>query len=179
MKYVLHSLVFFDNADMHSTQTLPSRTGTEHSSTSKNLLSGNAPYEASRRYSDELKATVRRCLAYSLEDRPTMQELREITRRNLEKLAPKKTTRSGKARSKPEDAVIIKVPEALQKFNVGASFDVPSKLRARPRVRGSAMIIRVIHLCSFVNPMTICSGEFSVYRCSRCAADMVDHNCVH
>ncbi|OAK95392.1 hypothetical protein IQ06DRAFT_352425 [Phaeosphaeriaceae sp. SRC1lsM3a] len=79
------------------------------------LLSGNSPFEASKRYTDELKATVRRCLAYSPEDRRTSEELNAITRKHLEAT----TSRRGKTRSKPEDRVVIRLPEYLQRFDIG------------------------------------------------------------
>jgi len=43
------------------------------------LFSGAQPYEASSRYSTELKETIRKCLEYQQSDRPTFATLKETT----------------------------------------------------------------------------------------------------
>lgn len=44
----------------------------------RNVLTGQAPFEASNRYSTELKDTVRSCLLYTPEARPGLEELRNL-----------------------------------------------------------------------------------------------------
>lgn len=92
----------------------------------ENLFSGNTPYEAAARYGDELKETVRRCLAYRLEDRPTLEELKAITGKNVEQFRKARTTRSGKARSDPEDLVVIKIKDDFQQYDIGQNFNPPA-----------------------------------------------------
>ena len=43
------------------------------------LLTGNAPFEAAGRYSEELRRMIRRCLRYMPEDRTGIEELKRNT----------------------------------------------------------------------------------------------------
>jgi hypothetical protein len=71
------------------------------------FMSGDEPYDVVTQYSAELKNLVRRCLAWDMADRPTIEELRvEIDR----------------ARASPpadDEELIIKAPDSVDDFAPG------------------------------------------------------------
>ncbi|KAH7380278.1 hypothetical protein DE146DRAFT_761009 [Phaeosphaeria sp. MPI-PUGE-AT-0046c] len=129
-RHMILEVPFLDNAGTQGRKLVNGKPYTAKDL--EDLLSSNSPFEASGRYTDELKATVRSCLAYRLEDRPTLGELKVITRKHLEV----KTTRSGKARSEPEDRLVITLPEAIHEFDIGQHFDRTAPAAAKSKGKG-------------------------------------------
>jgi hypothetical protein len=84
----------------------------------KNLFSGRTPFEASARYSPRLKNAIRSCLTYRQEDRPSFQELKTVTT----KYAYGKRTPKGSSADGP---VVVKVPGAMEQFDIGMAHGVP------------------------------------------------------
>jgi hypothetical protein len=65
----------FDSPDTHGRELVNSKPYTQ-ADLFDNVLTGMTPYEASDRYSQQLRDAVRTCLAYVPEDRPSLEELR-------------------------------------------------------------------------------------------------------
>lgn len=78
------------------------------------LFSGEAPFEACNRYSDELKRTIIQCLFYRQSHRLSMTEVKSITSRYAGKEVPPGSKAGGN--------VIIRVERQLDAFQVGRKF---------------------------------------------------------
>ncbi|KAF2818668.1 hypothetical protein CC86DRAFT_155261 [Ophiobolus disseminans] len=80
-----------------------------------NLFSGEKPFEASAKYSERLKRTIRRCLRYRQADRYSFEELKAITGEHMDSgKVPKYSTALG--------GVVIKVPGIVDRFSVGRAY---------------------------------------------------------
>jgi hypothetical protein len=90
------------------------------------LFSGRTPFEASRRYSKELKDTIKKCLRYRQNKRETVRELKEVTA----KYAYGKRIPSG---SNADGPVVVKVPGEMEQFDVGKVYGVAAGGKKRSR----------------------------------------------
>jgi hypothetical protein len=77
------------------------------------FLSGKMPYEASVRYSKQLKDLVRMCLRYRQEDRPSVQKLKKlIVKYRKEDLV-----------TDAKGPLLIRVEKDMEKFRMGVIID--------------------------------------------------------
>jgi hypothetical protein len=74
------------------------------------FMSGDEPYDIVTQYSAELKSLVRRCLAWDMADRPTVEELRA------------EVDRTRASRPADDEELIIKVPDGVDNFAPGQTF---------------------------------------------------------
>jgi hypothetical protein len=84
------------------------------------LFSGRTPFEASARYSEQLKTTIKGCLAYRQDDRPSFQALKDITT----EYAYGKRTPDG---STADGSVVVKVPGEMEQFGIGGRYGEAAK----------------------------------------------------
>jgi hypothetical protein len=88
------------------------------------LFSGHTPFEASKHYSEQLKAIIRECLAYRQDDRPSFQALKDTTTR----YAYGKRNPGGSTATGP---VMVKVPGKMKQFDLGGRYLKPGSKRKR------------------------------------------------
>lgn len=89
------------------------------------LFSGATPYEASTRHSKLLNDTIRSCLRYRQEARPSFADLKEITTQYAYGAElPTGSTADG--------TVVIKVPGDIAQFDIGNDFDPPKTAPENP-----------------------------------------------
>ncbi|KAH9866329.1 hypothetical protein J1614_008896 [Plenodomus biglobosus] len=80
----------------------------------EHLFSGAAPYEASNRYSPDLKQLIRDCLEYDPNARPSMRELKEVTSQFAGKDPPLSSQAVGE--------LVVRVKHWSDEFEMGETF---------------------------------------------------------
>jgi hypothetical protein len=90
------------------------------------LFSGRTPFEASARYSEQLKTTIKECLAYRQDDRPSFQALKHVTT----KYAYGKRTPDG---STADGSVVVRFPGKMKQFDIGGRYGEAGKAGKKRR----------------------------------------------
>jgi serine/threonine protein kinase len=89
------------------------------------VFSGEAPFEASNAYSDELKEIVRMCLRYRAKDRPGVQELRDLVENGQEHYLKYMDEDDGDGR------VRLMVEREVMELGLGGRFDARKERKLR------------------------------------------------